>query len=327
MVAGPIISYTLILVIGVQPWYDAQYLIPMLGMILGNACSGVAVGLSSVLEELSSGKDKVEQLLALGATRLEATHAVIKQAARLALTPLLNSMNVVGIVSIPGMMTGQILGGNDPSTAAKYQIIIIYIIGAATGMASVITIFGAVLTVVDGKHRLHSEKLHHRDDGSGASGAVGWIVARVVGGGRYIKKKVKRVWNRLFGRSSSRSSGGYSALGGGPSGFGLSPRSGGGSGTRRSPGSSSGSRRNGGGRRFGNFSPPQQDQSTNERSSSPGPSSGGGSSGRKSRLPPGVKPLQFNTGGTPSSSQTDLREVVVTQGDGGGLQEPLLGNR
>lgn len=106
VVAGPVITYGLVFAVGVEPWYDAQYLIPMLGMLLGNACSGVAVGLSSVLDELSAGKDKIEMMLALGATRLEATHLVIKQAARMAFTPILNSMNVVGIVSIPGMMTG-----------------------------------------------------------------------------------------------------------------------------------------------------------------------------------------------------------------------------
>lgn len=81
--------------------YDSQYLIPMLGMLLGNSCSSVAVGLSAVLDDLSSGKEKVEALLALGASRVEATREVVTRAARLALTPLLNSLNVVGIVSIP----------------------------------------------------------------------------------------------------------------------------------------------------------------------------------------------------------------------------------
>jgi len=58
----------------------------------------------------------------MGATRLEATREVVQRASRMALTPLLNTMNVVGIVSIPGMMTGQILGGSDPATAARYQV-------------------------------------------------------------------------------------------------------------------------------------------------------------------------------------------------------------
>jgi putative ABC transport system permease protein len=122
------ITFGLAAIVRVTPWYDAQYLIPMLGMLLGNSCSSVAVGLSAVLEELSSGKEKVEALLVLGATRVEATRDVVVRAIRLSLTPLLNSMNVVGIVSIPGMMTGQILGGSDPAVAARYQIMIFFLV-------------------------------------------------------------------------------------------------------------------------------------------------------------------------------------------------------
>ena len=62
-----------------------------------------------------AGKDKIELLLSLGATRWEATREIIQRSVRVAMTPVLNQMNVVGIVSIPGMMTGQILGGTDPS--------------------------------------------------------------------------------------------------------------------------------------------------------------------------------------------------------------------
>ena len=96
------IAFGLAAAVRVRPWYDAQYLIPMLGMLLGNACSSVAVGLSSVLDELAGGgRDGVEALLALGASRVEASRGAVRRAARLALTPLLNSLNVVGIVSIP----------------------------------------------------------------------------------------------------------------------------------------------------------------------------------------------------------------------------------
>jgi len=95
------ISFGMAAVVRVHPWYDAQYLIPMLGMLMGNSCSSVAVGLTAALEDLSGGKEKVEALLAMGASRFEATREVVQRAVRLALTPLLNSMNVVGIVSIP----------------------------------------------------------------------------------------------------------------------------------------------------------------------------------------------------------------------------------
>ncbi|KAH7618709.1 hypothetical protein Ndes2526B_g05626 [Nannochloris sp. 'desiccata'] len=179
------ITFGLAAVVRVTPWYDAQYLIPMLGMMLGNSCSSVAVGLSAVLEELSSGKEKVEALLVLGATRVEATRDVVVRATRLSLTPLLNSMNVVGIVSIPGMMTGQILGGSDPSVAARYQTIIFFLVALSSSASAIATVYAAVLTVCDSKHRLRAEKLKPRT--SRTSGAVTWMVEQVKQG--YLEAK------------------------------------------------------------------------------------------------------------------------------------------
>ena len=77
--------------------------------------TGLALTCVLFAECWCAGKDRIEQLLALGATRWEATQASIQRCVRVALTPILNQMNVVGIVSIPGMMTGQILSGSDPS--------------------------------------------------------------------------------------------------------------------------------------------------------------------------------------------------------------------
>lgn len=110
-------------------WYEPQYLIPILGMLLGNTISGVSLGLTTVLEELSAGgfcisfsvcvkssigRERVEWLLAVGATRIEATKGVVQRSLHVALIPMINQMSVVGIVSIPGMMTGEILAGVTP---------------------------------------------------------------------------------------------------------------------------------------------------------------------------------------------------------------------
>jgi putative ABC transport system permease protein len=193
------ITFGLAVIVRVTPWYDAQYLIPMLGMLLGNSCSSVAVGLSAVLEELSSGKEKVEALLVLGATRVEATRDVVVRAIRLSLTPLLNSMNVVGIVSIPGMMTGQILGGSDPSVAARYQIIIFFLVALSSSASAIATVYAAVLTVCDSKHRLRAEKLKPRT--SRTSGAVTWIVEQAKQGYLGVKSRVNsagRKFRRAF---------------------------------------------------------------------------------------------------------------------------------
>lgn len=90
-------------------------------MLLGNATSGVAVALSSILSGLKDGAAVVEARLALGATRWEATNELLRRSVNMGLTPVLNQMSIIGLVSIPGMMTGQILSGSPPSTAARYQ--------------------------------------------------------------------------------------------------------------------------------------------------------------------------------------------------------------
>lgn len=149
-----VISFGLIVVIGVSPWYEPQYLIPLLGMLLGNACSSVSVGLTSILSEFANGRDGIELLLSLGATRMEATRDVVYTSLRLAMTPLINTMNVVGIVSIPGMMTGQILGGSDPAVAARYQIIIFFLVAVSSSVSSIMTVYMTVFCLCDNRHRL-----------------------------------------------------------------------------------------------------------------------------------------------------------------------------
>lgn len=102
--------------------YTPQYFIPITGMLLGNATSGVSLGLTNIIEALTTQRAQVETMLALGATRWEATKTHVHRAIITAMTPVLNQMSVVGVVSIPGMMTGQILGGQAPLQAARYQV-------------------------------------------------------------------------------------------------------------------------------------------------------------------------------------------------------------
>ncbi|CAK0785180.1 hypothetical protein CVIRNUC_008386 [Coccomyxa viridis] len=161
--AAVFLTYTLLVVVQTEPWYSPQYFIPILGMMLGNAISGVSVGLTALLEEFAVGKDRIEQLLALGATRWEAVQAALQRCVRVALTPILNQMNVVGIVSIPGMMTGQILSGSDPSQAARYQMIIMFIISATTSVGSVCTLYMASSYCIDAKCRLRLDRVSKRD--------------------------------------------------------------------------------------------------------------------------------------------------------------------
>ena len=126
---------------GMEKWYQPQYAIPLLGMVLGNALNGISVGLNALTEALVTRRDQVESLLALGATRWEAARAPIQHAVRTGMIPIINSMMVVGIVSLPGMMTGQLVSGMPPVQAVKYQIVIMFLIASATALGTV----GAVL--------------------------------------------------------------------------------------------------------------------------------------------------------------------------------------
>jgi putative ABC transport system permease protein len=124
-------------IVQVRPWYTPQYAIPLLGMILGNTLNGVSLGLDRLGGELSGKRDQVEALLSLGATRWEAARQPIQQAVKTGLIPTINAMMVVGIVSLPGMMTGQLLAGTSPVEAVKYQIVIMFLIASGTALGTV----------------------------------------------------------------------------------------------------------------------------------------------------------------------------------------------
>ena len=144
-----------------QPWYNPQYLIPLLGMVLGNTLNGISLGLDRFMDGLRNGRDRVETDLALGATRWEACQEVVRDSIRVAMIPTINSMMVMGLVSLPGMMTGQILQGAAPEAAVRYQIVILFMIASATALG----VFGVVglayrrLTSAD--HQLRLDRLRN----------------------------------------------------------------------------------------------------------------------------------------------------------------------
>jgi putative ABC transport system permease protein len=149
-------------VIGPEPWYAPRYVLPILGMVLGNALTGVALVLDTVSQAVVRERPAIEARLALGATRLEALDEVLKRALRTGTMPILNAMAASGVVSLPGMMTGQILAGLDPVEAAKYQIMIMFLIAGATGLSVVLAGFGAVVLLTDERHRLRLDRLAAR---------------------------------------------------------------------------------------------------------------------------------------------------------------------
>lgn len=140
-----------------------QYFIPLLGMVLGNAINAISLGLDRFTGELSSGRERVETLLALGATRWEAGHDALREALRTAMVPLINSMMVMGVVSLPGMMTGQILAGADPAVAVRYQIVIVFMIASTTATGAIVVLLLAFRRLFDAGHRLRVDRLEKVD--------------------------------------------------------------------------------------------------------------------------------------------------------------------
>lgn len=159
------VAATLVMLLGLlgavrpDPWYDARYAIPMLGMVLGNAMSGVSLALSALTAAVVRDRAAIEARLALGATRWEALRTVHRHALRMGMMPIVNAMSATGLVSLPGMMTGQILGGVDPHEAVKYQILIMFLLAGATGIAVLIASLGAVHRLTDHRHRLRTDRL------------------------------------------------------------------------------------------------------------------------------------------------------------------------
>lgn len=151
--------YGIVVVIGQKPWYEPTYAIPILGMLLGNTLNGISLGLETVLDGFRRDRLEVEMLLAHGATRREASRDVVRRAIRTGMIPILNAMVAAGLISIPGMMTGQILAGQDPAVAARYQIFILFSIAGGVALGTMGAVSGVVRLVFDDRDRLRTERI------------------------------------------------------------------------------------------------------------------------------------------------------------------------
>jgi UDP-glucose/iron transport system permease protein len=150
---------TLITMLGPDPWYDPQYAVPLLGMLLGNTMNGISLALDRLTATAWQQRAIIEQRLMLGATRLEAIAQIRREAMRSGMMPMINAMTVAGLVSLPGMMTGQILAGIPPMEAVKYQILIMFLISAGTGFGVTTALWLASKRLFDERHRLRLDKL------------------------------------------------------------------------------------------------------------------------------------------------------------------------
>ena len=149
----------LLTIIGNDPWYTPQYAIPLLGMMLGNTMNGIALGLDRLTQTTWLQRAVIEQRLMLGATRFEAIAEIRREAMRSGMMPMINAMAAAGLISLPGMMTGQILAGSPPIEAVKYQILIMFLITGGTGFGVSTALWLASHRLFDERHRLRLDNL------------------------------------------------------------------------------------------------------------------------------------------------------------------------
>lgn len=142
-----------------DPWYAPRYVLPILGMVIGNTMTGIGLGMETLTSSVKREQAVIEARLAIGEPRFIALKGHIKQAMRSGMMPIINAMAASGIISLPGMMTGQILSGVDPIDASKYQLMIMFLIAGGTALGTTGGVYGTALLLTDDRHRLRLERL------------------------------------------------------------------------------------------------------------------------------------------------------------------------
>lgn len=154
-----VIAFTVLFVVRVKPWYNPQYVIPMMGMLISNAMNGASLLVNRMRGEFASNRDLIEAKLSLGATPAQAVERLVTDAIRAAMIPAINYLMVIGLVALPGMMTGQIIAGADPSESVRYQIAIMYMITASNALTIYVTARFAYRRYFTDAHQLRDDLL------------------------------------------------------------------------------------------------------------------------------------------------------------------------
>lgn len=188
-----VLLYTLVVVMHVRPWWAAQYLIPVVGMLLGQAIGGISTGLTAVMGELAAEGPSIEHQLALGATRFEAALPLIQRCMTASLTPVLTQMSLVGLASMPGVMSGVMLQGGSPMQAALYQICLTFLVFGTNTLGALLSILLAIRQAISAQHQYcpHVLKERHRD-----GGVYLWLPAQ----GRKLWSRVRAMGLRVGAR-------------------------------------------------------------------------------------------------------------------------------
>jgi putative ABC transport system permease protein len=150
-------GWFILLAIRPDPLFDARYVVPITGMVLGNCLRSNVLSLERFYSGIRRNENEYLTYLMLGAGLREAVRPYLRDAVRAAVNPAVATMATMGIVSLPGMMTGQILGGALPLTAIKYQIAIMICIFTATVVAALTNIMLSLPIAFDDHQRLRQD--------------------------------------------------------------------------------------------------------------------------------------------------------------------------
>jgi putative ABC transport system permease protein len=152
-VAAGVVSLLVLFGFGVFP-LEPQTLIPLAGMTIGNSMTATVVVARRVLDELRDKRDEVEARLALGIAATDAARPYLRSAVRTALIPQVESTKAVGLVFLPGAMTGLILAGVDPLDAVLVQVVVMYLVLGSAATATTVVAIGVVRRLFTPDHRL-----------------------------------------------------------------------------------------------------------------------------------------------------------------------------
>ena len=152
----------LLTVLHPTPWYQPQYAVPLIGIVLGNVLNSASIGLDTFYGGAVNARAAIEAQLVLGASRNEALKPLIRDSVRKGLIPIINQMSAAGIITLPGIMTGQILAGMDPMDAVRYQILLMFLLAGGSGISVTLAVYLAARSITDERHRLRLERLIKR---------------------------------------------------------------------------------------------------------------------------------------------------------------------
>ena len=154
------LAFTFFAVLKLSTWYEPQYVIPISAMVISNTMTAVSLCLNTYASELKTRKLEIETKLSLGATPAIALETIRKSAIKSGLIPTINALMVLGIVKLPGMMTGQILGGVSPIESVKYQLIIMYMISAAAAISLFVLTMLIEKDLFNNRHQLRYDLIN-----------------------------------------------------------------------------------------------------------------------------------------------------------------------